>query len=99
MAAYPRCERLPSKALGNVNVIVTFPSKIEDLGNINMTQLLSRRYLLFKFRALRRINAVCREQRNGNRLSRPLIHGFVAGCRTVAIRRVRRPVVLKPDTI
>ena len=92
MAAHPRRKCLTRKPLGHVNVIVAFASKIEDLRNIDVPQLLRRRYMLLKLLALGRIDTLGRDQRHKDWFPGSLIHGFVAGCGTGDIGCVRGAV-------
>src|SRR4030095_11262245 len=55
--------------------------------------------MLLKRLALGQIDTLCRDQRHRDRLPSSLMHGCVADCWTVAIRFVRRAVILKTDAI
>src|SRR3954468_5637174 len=84
---------------GNVNVIVTFASKIEDPGNVNVPQLLRSRCLLLKLLAGACINALYRYQRDENRLTGSLVYSFVADCRAIAVGLIWAAIIFEPDSV
>src|ERR1051325_6329341 len=84
--------------LGDIDELVTFASKIEDLRNVHVSQLLCGGYLFSKLLPRRRIDAVCRDQLQCNWLASSIVYRVVAR-RTVAIDLVRSAIGPHTDAV